>query len=222
MSTSSLATKRFEVGGRTYVASRSEKTNIVIHSSFSRTKYTSTAAQPNETCLMTNWAILADKVAGHYVIGRSGEITSCVAEDYWSNHLGPHKKFNNLNKHSLAIYLCNEMFLEKENSKYYSFGYVHPHNMYKGKVFERDFKGYKYWADYEEAQVSSLSSLLLDLCERHNIKKALPNNSTDFKPYIEENAGVFFPCNVNRESRNMPLPQWVSNKLEAQGFKLVR
>jgi N-acetyl-anhydromuramyl-L-alanine amidase AmpD len=94
--------------------------------------------------------------------------------------------------------------------------------MYKGKVFERDFKGYKYWADYEEAQVSSLSSLLLDLCERHNIKKTLPNNSTDFKPYIEENAGVFFPCNVNRESRNMPLPQWVSNKLEAQGFKLVR
>lgn len=222
MSISSLATKRFEVGAKTYVSSSSKKTNIVVHSSFSRTKYTSTAAQPDETCLMLNWGILADKVAGHYVIGRGGEITSCMSEDYWSNHLGPHKRFNNLNKHSIAIYLCNEMFLEKENSKYYAFGYVHPHNMYKGKVFEQDFKGYKYWADYEEAQINSLSSLLLDLCDRHDIKKSLPGKSTDFKPYIEESAGIFFPCSVNRESRNTPLPGWVANKLELSGLTLVR
>jgi N-acetyl-anhydromuramyl-L-alanine amidase AmpD len=97
---------------------------------------------------MRNWDIMADKVAGHYVIGRSGQITSCVSEDYWSSHLGPGKRLTELNKRSIAIYLCNELYLQKDNSKYYAFGYVHPHNMYKGKVFEANLKGYKLWADY--------------------------------------------------------------------------
>jgi N-acetyl-anhydromuramyl-L-alanine amidase AmpD len=94
--------------------------------------------------------------------------------------------------------------------------------MYKGKVFESYLKGYKLWADYEEAQVESLGKLLVDVCDRHHISKKLILNSTDYKPYVEEHAGIFFPCNVNRDSYSLPLPVWMANKLESQGLYLVR
>lgn len=165
---------------------------------------------------------MADKVAGHYVIGRDGTITSCFSEDYWSNHLGPNKRFSELNKRTIAVYLCNELYLQKANSKYYAFGYTHPHNMYKGKVFESDLKGYKFWADYDEPQIEALAGLLNDICSRHTISKKIYRKSTEYKPYVEEHAGIFFPCNVNRDSYSLPLPDWAANKLESRGLYLTR
>jgi N-acetyl-anhydromuramyl-L-alanine amidase AmpD len=110
----------FDISSKSFVSARSDKTNIVLHGSLSRTKYSYTSEQNSENYLMKTWGLLGDKVAGHYVVGRSGEIFSCFDEDYWSNHLGPDKRVSSLNKSSISIYLCNELYLENENSRYYA------------------------------------------------------------------------------------------------------
>ena len=218
MNTSNIPTVPFELSHKAFIGGHTQKTNIVIHGSLSRTKHSFTAAQNTETHLMQNWNIMADKYAGHYVIGRDGTIYSCIHEDYWANHLGNHKKFSELNKKTIAIFLCNEMYLEKENSKYYAFGFNKPHNMYKGKVFEYPFMGYNYWADYDEAQITSLGFLLKDICARQDIKPVFKRNTTNYSPGSISSAGILSCGNLNDRSYSLPFPDWVSNKLEACGL----
>jgi len=221
MSTSTLATESFELGHKSYISGCTTKTNIVLHGSFSRTKYSFTAAQSSETCLMQNWNIMADKNAGHYVIGRNANIYSCVDEEFWTNHAGAHKKFAELNKKTIAVYLCNELYLEKENSKYYAFGFNKPHNMYKGGVFEHSAMGYKYWADYEEAQIAALVELLKDVSSRLNIPLTMARDTLKYNPSLISKAGIVGCGNLNDRSFSLPLPAWATNKLELAGLELV-
>jgi N-acetyl-anhydromuramyl-L-alanine amidase AmpD len=167
---------------------------------------------------MDNWNIMSDKYAGHYVVGREGKIYNCIPEEYWTNHLGGHKKFSDLNKSTIAIFLCNELYLEKENSKFYAFGFNKPHNLYKGKVFEQAFMNYNHWADYDEAQIDALAVLLNDVCTRQKISKTFYKNSTKYRPNAAERAGILFCANVNDRSYSLPLPSWAANRLETHGL----
>jgi len=221
MNTSNISTTPFELSHKAFIGGYTKKTNIVLHGSLSRTKYSFTAAQNTEAHLMQNWNIMADKYAGHYVIGRDGTIYSCISEDYWTNHLGSHKKFSELNKRTISIFLCNELYLEKENSKYYAFGFNKPHNMYKGKVFEYPFMGYNYWADYDETQIDSLGLLLKDICDRQKISASFKKATAKYSPNSVSSAGILSCSNLNDRSYSLPLPEWVSNKLEARGLTSV-
>jgi N-acetyl-anhydromuramyl-L-alanine amidase AmpD len=221
MNTSALSTTSFELSHKAYIASTSQKTNIVLHGSFSRTKYSFTAQQNSETHLMANWNIMCDKSAGHYVIGRDGTIYSCMSEESWSNHLGNHKKFSALNKRTIAVFLCNELYLEKENSKYYAFGFNKPHNMYKGEVFERSALGYKYWADYSKPQIDSLGELLKDIAIRQSIPLTISRDTLSYNPSLSAKVGILSCRNINESSFSLPLPQWVYSKLESIGTALV-
>jgi N-acetyl-anhydromuramyl-L-alanine amidase AmpD len=213
--------RKVDLSYRTYVSAETTKTNVVLHGSLSRTKHTFTAAQNKETDIADKWNITADKSAGHYIVGRGGEVYSCVPEEYWSNHIGPGRKFNDDNKRTISIFLANELYLEKENSKYYSFGFVKPHNMYQGKVFEYQFKSFNYWADYDTAQIDSVAELLKDVCGRHQIPLSLYRHTTKHAPYAGTRAGIVSCHNLNRESYSLPFPDWVANKLESAGITLV-
>ena len=211
----------YELAPKTYVPSYTVKTNIVLHGSLSRTKYTFTGDQRDETCLMKNWNIMADKCAGHYVVTRNGTIYRCIDEENWSQHLGPGKRFNELNRATIGIFITNEMYLERENGKYYAFGFNKPYNMYTGKVFARPFKGYDYWADYEPEQIEALTELLKDVCERNGIPLRMGKYSTSFAPELVDEAGIVSAANLNRDSYSMPLPGWVLESFESNGIVLV-
>lgn len=221
MNTTKIPTTLFELSHKTYISGQTDKTNIVLHGSLSRTKYSFTALQTSETHLMDTWNIMADKYAGHYVIGRDGTVYSCISEDLWTNHLGRHKKFTDLNKRTIGVFLCNELYLEKENSKYYAFGFSKPHNMYKGRVFEQAFMGYKYWADYDETQINSLAELLKDICERHNLPLTFKKSGTSYSPNSVSSASVLSCASLNNTSYSLPYPDWMTNKLEACGLTPV-
>lgn len=205
---------------KTYVPNSTVKTNIVLHSSFSRTKHTFTSDQKDETCLMKNWNIMLDKYAGHYVVCRNGTVYSCVEEDFWTYHAGVDRRYSDINKKSISIFLTNERYLEKENNKFYAFGFVKPYNMYTGKVFEKSYKGFKYWADYDQAQIQSLALLVKQIAERHDMDLSMLRNTTEFDSQALEKASIISGANLNRDSRSLPLPDWVFELLEANNIPL--
>jgi N-acetyl-anhydromuramyl-L-alanine amidase AmpD len=211
----------YELQSKAYVPISTIKTHIVLHNTFSRTKYTYTAQEKDETCAMHKWDVMADKFSGHYVIGRSGSIYSCMEEEYWSNHLMLPKRMNDLNKQTIAIFLSNELYLKKENGLYYAFGMTKPYNEYKGPVFEADFKGQQYWADFEELQIKALVALLKDISKRHAIPLAMYQHTTRYNPNVWREAGIFSCANVNQEAFSLPLPKWVLDKMASTGIELV-
>lgn len=211
----------YPLSSKTYVYGSTKKTNIVLHSSFSRTKYTFTGEQKNENCLMKNWEIMADKRAGHYVVCRNGEIFKCLSEDVWTNHVGPGKKYLDANKSTISVFLTNEAYLEKENGKYYAFGFNKPYNMYTGKVFNTEFKGYNYWADYEDAQITALSELLKDICARHGMQLTMSKDTTKFDMRAQSAASILSCANLNRESTSLPLSAWCLDKISSNGIAFV-
>jgi N-acetyl-anhydromuramyl-L-alanine amidase AmpD len=170
---------------------------------------------------MQTWNIMADKYAGHYVVCRDGRIYQCVPEEFWTQHIGPSKKFNDANKTSIAIFLTNELYLEKENGKYYAFGFNKPYNMYTGKVFQTHFKGYDYWADYDKPQIASLISLLKDVCYRNEMDLSMYKHTTRFHPQAPERCSIVSCANLNKDSRSLPLPDWVTEEISAGGIALI-
>jgi len=214
--------KHYTLSSKSYIPATSLKTNIVLHGSFSRTKHSFTTDQSSEACLMQKWETVADRCAGHYVIGRDGTIYSCVDPLHWTEHVGPGKKFQQINRRAIAIFLTNELFLEKENSKYYAFGFKGQHNsLYHGKVFEADFKTYTYWADYDEPQIASLSELLRETSAAYSIPLTMLGKSAGYVQNAETRAGIVSGSNLNKDSYSLPLPSWAINKLKADGIQML-
>ena len=208
-----LLTTKYDLAPRTYIPSATMKTHIVLHGSLTRTRYTFTGQENTETVLMKKWNIMADKYAGHYVVGRSGSIYNCIDDDYWTNHLALGKKFSDYNKDSLAVFLCNELYLTKQNNQFYAFGIDKPHNIYKGPTFEYGFRDYNLWADYDELQIASLGRLLGNLCDKHGIPKTLFKYTTMTTPAAWREAGIVSCANMNPDSFSLPLPDWALNKI---------
>jgi N-acetyl-anhydromuramyl-L-alanine amidase AmpD len=170
---------------------------------------------------MDRWNTTGDKCGGHYVIGRSGDIYSCFDEELWSNHIGPDKSLRGLNKRSIAVFLCNELFLEKKNNHNYAFGYEHAYNMYKGKSFTFPFKGYTSWADYDEEQINTLAKLLLDISKRWNLPATMCSDTVKFNQKIADKATVVTSGNLDKDSYSLPLPGWVFERLASLGVTLI-
>lgn len=212
---------KYELEPRAYIPASTVKTNIVLHGSFTRTKYTYTGQDASEQNLMHKWDMLSDKCGGHYVVTRAGNIYSCVDEDFWSNHLGMDKRFSKFNKQSISIFISNELYLTEENSKYYAFGVVKPYNMYTGPMFKADAKGYKVWADYEKVQINSLVNLIEDICNRQNIPKTLYKHTTQHNINAWDAAGILSCANTNPNSYSLPFPKWIFDKFEGSGITLV-
>lgn len=210
-----------DLEAKSYVPSYTVKTNIVVHSSFSRTKYTKTADQNSDLCVINTWNVLADRYSGHYLICRDGTIINTVSDSFWTHHVGPGKRFAEINKSSIGIFLANELYLEKENSKYYAFGFNKPYNMYNGPVFSQKFKGYEYWADYDKSQISSLCWLLNHVCEKHELDKDMYKNTTEFNLSSDSAATIITAANLNRDSYSMPLPPWALQQISEAGILLV-
>lgn len=217
----SLDVRTFGMGARTFIPSATVKTNIVLHGSFSRTRHTFTAEQSSETCLMDTWNIIADKRAGHYVVGREGDVYKCIDEEYWTNHVGAGKSFLGINKKTISIYLANELYLNKEGGKYYAFGFNRPHNIYTGDVFEYAHMGYQYWADYNQEQIQSLITLLKAVCLRNDIPLTITSKLTKYAPSELGRVGIVSAGTLDQQAYSLPLPKWIMEQLAAAEFEVL-
>jgi N-acetyl-anhydromuramyl-L-alanine amidase AmpD len=210
-----------ELEPRTYIPTVTSKSNIVLHNSFARTKYTFTESEYSESYLVKKWNIMADKYSGHYIVGRGGVIHECLNEEFWANHLALPKKLNDYNKKTISVFLCNEAYLLKENGCYYAFGIKRPHNTYKGPIFEKTWMGHQYWADYEKMQIKRLISLLKDICVRNNLPLTMYKNLEKYNLNSVDKATIVSCANLNNSSFSLTFPDWVLEEFKKAKVEIV-
>jgi N-acetyl-anhydromuramyl-L-alanine amidase AmpD len=152
-----------------YFAEESAKTQIYLHH---------TAGNGNAEAVSRYWNGTSDRVATAFVVGQDGLIVQCFSSKHWAWHLGISKaefkgqgaKYQNLDKASVGIEVCNWGYLKEKDGKFYNYVNTRvPESMVT--TLDEPFKGFKHWYKYTDAQIESTRQLLVYLCDTYNIPK---------------------------------------------------
>ena len=152
-----------------YFAEESAKTQIYLHH---------TAGNGNAEAVSRYWNGTSDRVATAFVVGQDGLIVQCFSSKHWAWHLGISKaefkgqgaKYQNLDKASVGIEVCNWGYLKEKDGKFYNYVNTRvPESM--ATTLDEPFKGYKHWYKYTDAQIESTRQLLVYLCDTYNIPR---------------------------------------------------
>jgi N-acetyl-anhydromuramyl-L-alanine amidase AmpD len=153
-----------------YFQEEAKKTQIYLHH---------TAGNGNAVAVSRWWQSNADRIATAFVIGNKGTIVQCFSSRHWAYHLGIDGqdfavhglRYQNLNKLSVGIEICNWGPLKHINGKYINYvkGVVDPSEV---TVLDKPYKGNVLWHKYTDEQIESTRQLLVYLCETYNIPKA--------------------------------------------------
>jgi N-acetyl-anhydromuramyl-L-alanine amidase AmpD len=152
-----------------YFAEESAKTQIYLHH---------TAGNGNAEAVSRYWNGTSDRVATAFVVGQDGLIVQCFSSKHWAWHLGISKaefkgqgaKYQNLDKASVGIEVCNWGYLKEKDGKFYNYVNARvPESMVT--TLDEPFKGYKHWYKYTDAQIESTRQLLVYLCDTYNIPR---------------------------------------------------
>ncbi len=152
-----------------YFAEESAKTQIYLHH---------TAGNGNAEAVSRYWNGTSDRVATAFVVGQDGLIVQCFSSKHWAWHLGISKaefkgqgaKYQNLDKASVGIEVCNWGYLKEKDGKFYNYVNTRvPESMVT--TLDEPFKGYKHWYKYTDAQIESTRQLLVYLCNTYNIPR---------------------------------------------------
>lgn len=148
-----------------------------------------TGGRYNPKAVIDQWANdQRGRVGTHYVIGGiksslnanllteedlewDGKILQAIKDEYWGYHLGPVKS-SKMHKGSISIELCSAGHLREENGKFYTWFGTEVHESQIARL-EVEYKGYKYYHKYSDAQIKSLKALLMLLSDKHGIDLTL-------------------------------------------------
>lgn len=204
-----------------WIATETKKKYVIWHGSFGRTKYTPYGKESGRaTSTIDNWNHNSEKFGAPYLIDRDGAIYKTFSDNEWIYHLNIPTTKGFYDKQSVPIVLANEQQLIKENNRYFAFEYPHSTSQYHGKVYEKDWRGHKYWASMDTEQVDALIELTLDICDRHKIKPVLYSKD-DWNPKVWDTATVFTHANTKREVYDFTLEPWVLDKIRASKIKVI-
>ena len=137
-----------------------------------------TAGNGNAVGVAKFWNSNDTRIATAFVIGNKGTIVQCFSSKHWAYHLGIDNqdfqvhglRYQNLNKLSVGIEVCNWGPLKQVNGKYVNYvkGVV---DLSEVTILEKPFKGHVLWHKYTDAQIESTRQLLVYLCDTYNIPK---------------------------------------------------
>jgi N-acetylmuramoyl-L-alanine amidase len=213
---SNLKINNYPLKDKNWIDQETEKKYIVLHSTGSRTSLSPTGGKKESAKdVIDRWNRYTEKIANPYLIDRDGTITQCFPDEHWANHLRLPGKHGAYDKMSIGIDLVNENGLIKENSRYFINRCVHHQNEYRGPVFEKDFRTYQYWADLDPLQIDSLIALIKEISKKHGIKPIFVN-STEWDKKIWNKGTIFTHANVNNSVYDLPLNNWVIEKLSKE------
>ena len=166
-----------------------QKNHIVLHHTVSA----------GEKGVYEWWCSDGKKVATAYVIDKDGTIYEYFDPKYWSYHLGGKAaKIHNIN--SIGIEIANEGALIKQENGFYWFN---GKNKYKGEVYEKEYRGIKYWATYNNKQITAVAELIIYLCNKFNIPKTV-YDKLDFNYELLNNfRGIIYHCNVRQDKTDI-------------------
>lgn len=113
-------------------------------------------------------------IATQFVVGNKstrgdatydGEVVACFPDEGWAYHLGKNNS-RLLHPHSIGVEICNYGWLEPRNGQFYTYvNSVVPDDQVCDLGFE--FRGYRYYHKYTEAQIASVQQLLHEISRRH-------------------------------------------------------
>lgn len=109
----------------------------------------------------------------NYTIDKNGKIY---------NHFTPDKySFVVPNEKVITIFLENDGWLIKKKKHFYNW----IGDIYKGDVYEQEWRGYKYWSTYSDEQIKVLKDLIDDMCSKYSISRnAVGHNTKLLDPKI--------------------------------------
>ncbi|GEN77669.1 N-acetylmuramoyl-L-alanine amidase [Chryseobacterium hagamense] len=131
------------------------------------------------------WKSTAERVATPIIIARDGGIHQLFSSKYWAHHLGIKKAHfaqfglpemnTQRNKEFIGIELDSWGGLTFKDSKYYSFSgqEVAAKNVVK---YEKEFRGYRFYEKYTDAQIASLKELLVYWGKQYGISLKYKGN----------------------------------------------
>jgi hypothetical protein len=126
------------------------------------------------------------KVGTAYIIGRDGKVYEVFAPAAWAYQFGlkwsTAKKLK-FEKRYIGIELASEGALIEDGGKLYCFDRVSPRTeKARDAAFDcgSDWRGYRYFDRYEEAQLDSLMELIDKLCGDFNIPREAPDEPLSF------------------------------------------
>lgn len=161
-----------------YIKEETQKVQIYLHH---------TAGNSNPFNVVEDWARTEERIATAFIIGgrppkgigqwKDGQIVQCFSSKHWAHHLGikansvPPKSKAPLEiaKKSIGIEICNWGWVSKRpDGKFINYvgGIMNPDEIID---LGFNYKGYRFWHNYTDAQISSVKELLKFLCEKWKI-----------------------------------------------------
>jgi N-acetyl-anhydromuramyl-L-alanine amidase AmpD len=190
-----------------YFHEDSAKTQIYLHH---------TAGNGNPVAVSKWWNSNGDRIATAFVIGEKGTIVQCFSSRHWAYHLGIDSqdfsahglKYQNLNKLSVGIEVCNWGPLNLKDGKYYNYvkGVVDPSMV---TTLDKPYKGHLHWYKYTDEQVESLRQLVEYLCDTYNIPKTYRAEIFDLdKEAFKGTPGIYTHNSVRKDKSDIyPCPR---------------
>jgi len=192
-----------------YFAEESAKTQIYLHH---------TAGNGNAEAVSRYWNGTSDRVATAFVVGQDGLIVQCFSSKHWAWHLGISKaefkgqgaKYQNLDKASVGIEVCNWGYLKEKDGKFYNYVNTRvPESMVT--TLDEPFNGFKHWYKYTDAQIESTRQLLVYLCDTYNIPREYRTQifSLD-KEAFKGTPGIYTHNSVRKDKSDIyPCPRMI-------------
>lgn len=168
-----------------YYAKAQKKTQIVLHHTVSNPFSSEGDTQ--------YWLSDPTRIATYAIIGYDGTVNRCFPSNMWAHHLGIRMNtlktmgFKDyvvrneiLNRNSIAIEIDAWGALTKKGGIYYN-AYNRPIDKTL-EVEECDWRGFKYYQKYSDAQINTVKELLQIFMERYNIPKyGITDGDFDFR-----------------------------------------
>ena len=140
------------------------------------------------------WWVSDEQMVGTaFIIDRDGTIFEVFEPEAWAWQFGlrwPQAKKIRFEQRFIGIELASEGGLIESSGNLYCFDRVSPKTL-KPRTeafdFGREYRGYRYFDKYEDAQVDALFELINHLCDRFSIKREVPDRFFDY--YGEALAG---------------------------------
>lgn len=138
-----------------------------------------------------------------------GVIIRAIPNNCWAYHLGAVNPY--MHKHSIGIEICNFGYLQKMGSHYYTYTGKEVHS---SNVIDLgfEFKGYRFWHNYTDKQLSSLFNIIYHVIDTHKIDykaglkqwiSSYPDPNLAFQLHLPaqrgEVKGILSHTNVNPE-----------------------
>jgi hypothetical protein len=207
----------------------SRKFHVVWHGTGFRTSATPFNDHPGSiSSVIASWQYCLLKTGVPWLVDRDGTVVSTFPDTDWAFHLSPGvvapdgKFYTNgvMDKMSIGIEIANELALKEQDGKYYPHGNVKPTNQYNGPVLIREFRGADNYADLSPEQADALIELTLDCCSRHKIEPVFYRGG-EFNPKSWEVATIIRHCNCHPKVKDLPVADWVLDKISTAGIKIV-